>query len=161
MLVNFLFLGLLLSEDQRREQIERARKTIRLRSRMPAMPRWRRCHGVIGLSLSPRPSEAKFAAIRVGEVEEPFAPFGILRCRVWTVAGMALATESKSESAFPVPSAMPPEPIRQRIWFARTRKSAIAVSYSRSAASRSGVPSLVASRAIWAAITRSSDWCHC
>ena len=30
--------AVLLSEDQRREQSERARKTIRLRSRMPAMP---------------------------------------------------------------------------------------------------------------------------
>ena len=39
------------------------------------------------MTLSQRPREAKFVPIRVGEVEEALAPFGIPRCRVWTVAG--------------------------------------------------------------------------
>jgi len=33
------------------------------------------------------PSEAKFVAVRIGQVKELFAPFGIARCRVCSVAG--------------------------------------------------------------------------
>jgi hypothetical protein len=36
-------------------------------------------------SLSQWPSEAKFVAIRIGQVEEPLAPFGIARRRVWSI----------------------------------------------------------------------------
>src|SRR5262245_23469860 len=38
-------------------------------------------------TLSQWPSEAEFVTIRVGQVEEPLAPLGIARCRVWNVAG--------------------------------------------------------------------------
>src|SRR5258708_38903244 len=37
--------------------------------------------------LSQWPSEAKFVAIRIGQVKETLAPFGIARCRVWSIAG--------------------------------------------------------------------------
>src|SRR5258708_36219300 len=37
--------------------------------------------------LSQVPSEAKFAAVRIGQVKEPLAPFGIAWCRVWSIAG--------------------------------------------------------------------------
>jgi hypothetical protein len=36
--------------------------------------------------LSQWPSGAKFVAIRIGQVKEPLAPFGIARCRVWSIA---------------------------------------------------------------------------
>jgi len=40
-----------------------------------------------GFTLSQWPSEAKFVAIRIGQVKEQLAPFGIARCGVWSVAG--------------------------------------------------------------------------
>ncbi len=40
-----------------------------------------------GFTLSQWPSEAKFVAIRIDQVKEPLGPFGIARCRVWSVAG--------------------------------------------------------------------------
>jgi protein ImuB len=40
-----------------------------------------------GFTLSQWPSEAKFVAIRIGQVKEPLAPFGITWCRVWSVTG--------------------------------------------------------------------------
>jgi hypothetical protein len=40
-----------------------------------------------GFTLSQWPSEAKFVAIRIGQVKEPLGPFGIARCGVWSVAG--------------------------------------------------------------------------
>jgi hypothetical protein len=38
-------------------------------------------------SLLQWPSEAQFVAVRIGQVEEPLAPFGIARCRVWSITG--------------------------------------------------------------------------
>src|SRR4029077_8918949 len=57
------------------------------------------------------PSEAKFVTIRVGEVEEPFAPFGILRCRVWTVAGRNHARMERVNVGMVEDNTSPPRPI--------------------------------------------------
>src|SRR5260370_23341484 len=47
----------------------------------------RQCEcGIGGVTLSQWPSEAKFVAIRIGQVKEPLAPFGIARGPVWSVA---------------------------------------------------------------------------
>jgi hypothetical protein len=73
--------------------------------------RLRRCHGVIGLTLSQRPSEAKFVTIRVGEVEEPLAPFGIVRCRVWAVAGRDHARMEGVNVGMVEDNTSPPRPI--------------------------------------------------
>src|SRR5260370_39029056 len=43
--------------------------------------------GIGGFKLSQWTSEAKFGAIRIGQVKEPLAPFRIARCRVWSIAG--------------------------------------------------------------------------
>jgi hypothetical protein len=48
--------------------------------RAPYSPQ-REC-GIGGFTLSQWPSEAKFVAIRIGQVKEPLAPFGIARRRV-------------------------------------------------------------------------------
>jgi hypothetical protein len=64
-----------------------------------------------GLSLSQRPSEAKFVTIRVGEVEEPFAPFSILRWRVWTVARRNHARMERVNVGMVEDNASPPRPI--------------------------------------------------
>ena len=55
--------------------------------------------------------EAKFVTIRVGEVEEPFAPFGILRCRVWTVAGRNHARMKRVNVGMVEDNTSPPRPI--------------------------------------------------
>jgi Ca2+-binding RTX toxin-like protein len=47
----------------------------------------RSCHSIGCFTLSEWPSETKFVTIRVRQVKEPLAPFGIARCCVWTVAG--------------------------------------------------------------------------
>src|SRR5258708_931925 len=47
--------------------------------RTPHSPQ-REC-GIGGFTLSQWPSEAKFVAIRIGQVKEPLSPFGIARCR--------------------------------------------------------------------------------
>ena len=49
--------------------------------------------------------------IRVGEVEEPFAPFGILRCRVWTVAGRNHARMERVNVGMVEDNTSPPRPI--------------------------------------------------
>jgi hypothetical protein len=58
----------------------------------------RSCHGISGFTLSQWPSEAKFVTIRVGQVEEPLAPFAIARCCVWTIAGRDHARMERATS---------------------------------------------------------------
>jgi hypothetical protein len=45
-----------------------------------------------GFTLSRWSSEAKFVAIRIGQVKEQLTPFGIARCRFWSIAGCDHAT---------------------------------------------------------------------
>src|SRR6266851_4395726 len=69
------------------------------------------CHGISGYTLSQWPSEAKFVAIRVGQVEEPLAPFGIARCRVRTVAGRDHARMEGVNVGMVEDNTSPPRPI--------------------------------------------------
>src|SRR6476661_128654 len=64
-----------------------------------------------GFTLSQWPSEAKFVTIRVRQVEEPFPPFTIARCRVWTVAGRDHARMEGINVGMVEDNASPPRPI--------------------------------------------------
>jgi hypothetical protein len=71
----------------------------------------RSCHGISGFTLSQWPSEAKFVTIRVGQVEEPLAPFGIAWCCVWTVAGRNHARMEGVNVGMVEDNTSPPRPI--------------------------------------------------
>ena len=68
-------------------------------------------HGVSGIILSQWPSEAKFVTIRVGEMEEPLAPFGIVWRSVWTVAGRDDARMEGVNVGMVEDNTSPPRPI--------------------------------------------------
>ena len=67
--------------------------------------------GVSSFTLSQWRSEAKFVTIRVGEVEEPLAPFGIARCGVWTAAGRDDARMEGVNVGMVEDDTSPPRPI--------------------------------------------------
>src|SRR5215472_1370006 len=56
---------------------------------MPSVQYAGRKHGgqASVMSLPHWPSEAKFVAIRIGQVKEPLTPIGIARWRVWSITG--------------------------------------------------------------------------
>jgi hypothetical protein len=71
----------------------------------------RSCHGISGFTLSQWPSEAKFVTIRVGQVEEPLAPFAIARCCVWTIPGRDHARMERVNVGMVEDNTSPPRPI--------------------------------------------------
>jgi hypothetical protein len=71
----------------------------------------RSCHSIRCFTLSQWPSEAKFVTIRVRQVEEPLAPFGIARCCVWTVAGCNHARMEGVNIGMVKDNTSPPRPI--------------------------------------------------
>src|SRR5215831_4335738 len=62
-------------------------------------------------TLSQWRSEAKFVAVRVGQVKEPLAPFGIARCGVWSVAGRDDARIEAIDIGMVEDDTPPPRPI--------------------------------------------------
>ncbi len=70
--------------------------------------------GIGGFILSQWPSEAKFVAVRIGQVKEPLAPFGIARCRVWSVAGRDHARMEGVDVGMVEDDTSPPRPISLR-----------------------------------------------
>src|SRR5712671_523945 len=70
--------------------------------------------GICGFKLSQWTSEAKFVAIRIGQVEEPLAPFGVARCRVWSVAGRDHARIQGVDVGIVEDDPPPPRPISLR-----------------------------------------------
>src|SRR5216683_7421128 len=80
--------------------------------RTPHSPQ-REC-GIGGFTLSQWPSEAKFVAIRIGQVKEPLSPFGIARCRVWSVAGRDHARIEGVDVGMVEDDTSPPRPISLR-----------------------------------------------
>src|SRR5712672_221043 len=70
--------------------------------------------GICGFKLSQWTSEAKFVAIRIGQVEEPLAPFGIAPCRVWSVAGRDHARIEGVDVGMVEDDTSPPRPISLR-----------------------------------------------
>src|SRR5258708_9191041 len=67
--------------------------------------------GIGGLTVSQWPGKAKFVAIRIGQVKEPLAPFGIARCRVWSVAGRDHARIEGVDVGMVEDDTSPPRPI--------------------------------------------------
>src|SRR6266404_954815 len=70
--------------------------------------------GICGFKLSQWTSEAKFVAIRIGQVEEPLAPLGVARCRVWSVAGRDHARIQGVDVGMVEDDTSPPRPISLR-----------------------------------------------
>jgi hypothetical protein len=70
--------------------------------------------GIGGLKLSQWKGEAKFVAIRIGQVKEPLAPFGVARCRVWSVAGRDHARIEVVDVGMVEDDTSPPRPISLR-----------------------------------------------
>src|SRR5260221_13086381 len=70
--------------------------------------------GICGFTLSQWTSEGKFVAIRIGQVEEPLAPFGVARCRVWSVAGRDHARRRGADVGVEEDDTAPPRPIWRR-----------------------------------------------
>src|SRR5260370_29705879 len=70
--------------------------------------------GIGGFKLSQWTSEAKLVAIRIGQVKEPLAPFGIARCRVWSIAGRDHARMEGVDFGMVEDDASPPRPISLR-----------------------------------------------
>ena len=48
--------------------------------------------------------------IRIGQVEEPLAPFGVARCRVWMVAGRDHARMGRVNVGMVEDNSSPPRP---------------------------------------------------
>jgi hypothetical protein len=65
-------------------------------------------------SLSQWPSEAQFVTIRIGQVEEPLAPFGIARCRVWSITGRDHALKEAVDVGMVEDDTSPPRPLSLR-----------------------------------------------
>src|SRR5215468_9145567 len=62
-------------------------------------------------TLSQWRSEAKLVAVRIGQVKEPLAPFGIARCGVWSVAGRDHARIEAIDIGMVEDDTPPPRPI--------------------------------------------------
>src|SRR6266446_2925676 len=75
--------------------------------------RQREC-GIGGFTLSQWSSEAKFVAIRIGQVKEPLAPFSIAWCGVWSVAGRNHARIEGVAVGMVEDDTSPPRPISLR-----------------------------------------------
>jgi hypothetical protein len=67
-----------------------------------------------GLTLSQWPSEAKFVTVRIGQVKEPLAPFGIARRRLWSVAGRNYSRVEAVDVGMVEDDTSPPGPISLR-----------------------------------------------